>query len=103
MSATGQAANASAVAAQGGGIATAGAKAVQTLTLTDWINDNAIITGIFCTVLSLIMSMIFNLINRRDSKAKQLEERKLKATVGWIREGKTDEEITILLKRTGLE
>jgi|9_EtaG_2_1085328.scaffolds.fasta_scaffold19646_6 hypothetical protein len=103
MSATGQAANVSTATAAGGGIVTAGAKAVETFTVTGWINDNAIIIGIFCTVLSLIMSLIFNLINRKDSKAKQLEERRLRATVEWIREGKTDEEITILLKRTGLE
>ena len=103
MSATGQAANVSTATAAGSGMVTAGAKAVETFTVTDWVTDNAIMIGIACTVLSLIMSLIFNLINRKDSREKQREDRKLKATIEWIREGKTDKEITNLLKRTGLE
>jgi len=103
MSATSQAANVSTATAAGGGIVTASAKAVETVTLSGWITDNAIVIGIVCTVLSLIMSLVFNLINRMDAKRRAREEIAMKARFEWIREGKTDEEIKDLLKRTGLE
>lgn len=103
MSATSQAANVSTATAAGGGIVTASAKAVETFTVSGWITDNAIIIGIVCTVLSLIMSLVFNLINRMDAKRRAREEIAMKARFEWIREGKTDEEIKDLLKRTGLE
>ena len=103
MSATSQAANVSTATAAGGGIVTASAKAVETFTVSGWITDNAIIIGIVCTVLSLIMSLVFNLINRMDAKKRLKQEIVMKAKFEWIREGRTDEEIKDLLKRTGLE
>ena len=102
MSTTSQAANASTVTAAGGGIVTAGAKAAETVTMTSWITDNAIIIGLACTVISLIMSFVFNLINRMDNKRKHREELRLKAVLEWTSEGKTKEEIQHLLKQMGL-
>ena len=102
MSATSQAANVSTVTAAGGGIVTASAKAVETFTFAGWVTDNAIIIGIACTVLSLIMSLVFNLINRMDAKRRSKDEAAMKARIEWIREGKTDEEIKNLLKRIGM-
>ena len=88
--------------AAGGGIVTASAKAVETFTVAGWITDNAIIIGIACTVLSLIMSLVFNLINRMDAKRRSKDEAAMRARIEWIREGKTDEEIKSLLKRIGM-
>ena len=58
---------------------TASAKAVETFTVSGWITDNAIIFGIVCTVLSLIMSLVFNLVNRMDAKRRAKEEIAMKA------------------------
>lgn len=102
MSTTSQAATASTATAAGGGIVTASAKAVEAVTVTGWISDNAILIGLACTVLSLIMSFVFNLINRMDNKRKTADELRLKATMEWIAEGKTKEEIKNLLKQLGL-
>lgn len=102
MSNASQAANASTVTAAGGGIVTAGAKAAETVTMTSWITDNAILIGLACTVISLIMSFVFNLINRMDNKRRHREELRLKAVLEWKSEGKTEEEIKHLLKQMGL-
>ena len=102
MSTTSQAATASTATAAGGGIVTASAKAVETVTVTGWISDNAILIGLACTVLSLIMSFVFNLINRMDNKRRHREELRLKAVLGWKSEGKTKEEINNLLKQLEL-
>lgn len=102
MSTTSQAATASTATAAGGGIVTASAKAVETVTVTGWISDNAILIGLACTVLSLIMSFVFNLINRMDNKRRHREELRLKAVLEWKSEGKTKEEINNLLKQLEL-
>lgn len=76
------------------GITTAAAKASESY--VGWVNENAVIIGISCTAISLVIALIFHVLNYRSKKQLGKNSNKLKRAElisRWLDEGKTMEEI----------
>lgn len=91
---------------------TAGAAMSIAETLTDWVAGNALIITLSCTVLSLLVGLIFHIVNARmtyfrDQRNEQIQVNRNKLQraqmiSSWQAEGKTQEEIEQILKLAGL-
>lgn len=73
--------------------------------LAGWISSNSVLIGIVCTVLSLLVALVFHIINLYQSKARHREDMALKRaeTIHKMRmSGMSQDEITNFLNLAGV-
>lgn len=89
------------------GVVTTGMTAAERY--TDWVTSNAVLIGVTCTVISLLVALIFHILNYRNNvKNAQANNTRnhiqmMQQVEKWKSEGKSDEEIESILKLSGLK
>lgn len=84
----------------GSGVVTTGMTAAESY--TSWVTSNAILIGVTCTVISLLVALIFHILNYRNNKRRN-NIQMVQQIERWKDEGKTDSEIESILKLSGLK
>lgn len=103
MSTTGQVANTATVTGAATGVMATG------MGLTQWVSENALVITVSCTIISLLVGLIFHILNTRiSSKRKEILSRQValqraQTISKWRDEGKTEEEIKSILHMAGLK
>ncbi len=70
------------------------------MTASQWVSGNVIMITVGCTVSSLLIGLVFHIINTKMSSNLNTLQR-AKMISDWQSEGKTDEEIKNILKLAG--
>lgn len=71
-----------------------------------WLDEHSMIIGVVCTILSLLLALIFHIINTRLNARFAKREAGLKQAeliAKWTDEGKTEDQISYYLKQAGVE
>lgn len=79
--------------------------ATASASLTSWVSSNSIVIGVICTVMSLIVALIFHIINYRlavKSKNDSYELEKASAIAAMKKQGLSDCDIKRILKMSGV-
>ena len=71
------------------------------MTFSQWVSGNVIMITVGCTVASLLIGLVFHIINTKMNSSRNALQR-AKMISDWQDEGKTDEEIKNILKIAGL-
>ena len=71
------------------------------MSFTQWVAENVIVITVSCTVLSLVIALIFHILNTIINK-NRVKIQKAQMTADFKSKGKTVEEINEILKMSGL-
>lgn len=103
MSTTGQVANTANVTSVATGVMATG------MGLTQWVSENALLITVSCTIVSLVVALIFHVVNamisnkRKEILSSQVALQRAQTISKWRDEGKTEEEIKSILHMAGLK
>ena len=86
------------------------------MTVTQWVSENALVITVSCTIVSLVVALIFHIVNamisnkQKEMRARNLEIQESQAALQraqaiskWRDEGKSDEDIKLILHMAGLK
>lgn len=103
MSTTSQVANTATATSAATGVMATG------MTVTQWVSENALVITVSCTLASLVVGLIFHILNtrisnkRKDIQANQVAIQRAQFISKLRDEGKSDTEIKSILEMAGLK
>lgn len=77
--------------------------------LTQWVSENALVITVSCTIVSLVVGLVFHILNtrisnkRKDIQSKQVSLQRAQMIAKWRDEGKTENEINSILDMAGVK